>query len=408
MIFDILIMIEFNGGKSLASMPTNAKTKTAKDFKYMSKLQLKNYLKKIYESAPQYLKARLENVDVRSLFSEKKDLSKKEPSKNELVGYIETLTEGVDGLPLNVTNFLENAKHSELKKLAMETKLIKLSSTMKKEELIDIMQEVYKSKPYLFLGKPEFEVLAVGEEKTSRNLRMIFNAPLEFGIENSKKEEIETEKPKKSIEEIKKKNLVKYQVIVLKFVDEYSDYEITKKVDTTLANVKKCVKIFEDYADISYKVPKSGRPKLINEPMEELIKFNYKYEPTIDIKDLIPKIKEEFDTKVSSSTILRCLNKMGKFVVPKSRGALNAKCKQKRHYYCVKMSTRSFQNIIFTDESMIELKRNKRKIFRLSGTQAIKRYVPGKVKIMVWGAISMKGKICFRIHPPKTKINSEY
>jgi transposase len=102
------------------------------------------------------------------------------------------------------------------------------------------------------------------------------------------------------------------------------------------------------------------------------------------------------------------MNTIGIYKRPKEKGALDYKSKDKRFYYCSKLSSKSFKNIIWTDESMIELRRNKRKIFCLKGMQAIKRYTRSKIKMMVWGAISIRGKIDFRIIPQKTKVDSKY
>ena len=102
------------------------------------------------------------------------------------------------------------------------------------------------------------------------------------------------------------------------------------------------------------------------------------------------------------------LNEFGKFVKPKLSNVLTNAAKKRRLYDCNKMSTHNFNNIIFSDESMIELHRNSIKLFKPHGCHLIKRKLQTKIKIMVWGAISMKGKIDFHIVPQNVKVNSEY
>ena len=141
-----------------------------------------------------------------------------------------------------------------------------------------------------------------------------------------------------------------------------------------------------------------------------MIDFQLTFDPAINVKDIRTKLLEHFPLKtLSVNTIYNYMNKVGKFVLPKESSILDQEKKSKRLLHCMKLSNlSSIDNIIFSDESMIVLRRNKCKVFQIRGTKSIKRYHLKNIKIMVWGAISMKGKVHLHVVGPKDTVTGDY
>jgi transposase len=68
------------------------------------------------------------------------------------------------------------------------------------------------------------------------------------------------------------------------------------------------------------------------------------------------------------------------------------------------MLLKSHKNIIFTDESMIDIRRNTAKLYHFKGQKRYKLY-SNKLSIMVFGGISLRGKVIFKILD--VNVNSE-
>jgi hypothetical protein len=61
------------------------------------------------------------------------------------------------------------------------------------------------------------------------------------------------------------------------------------------------------------------------------------------------------------------------------------------------MQSKSLRNIVFSDESMIEFQRRRFKVFNIKGYDVKRKVLSTKYKFMVFGCISLKGKLFFEI-----------
>jgi transposase len=115
-----------------------------------------------------------------------------------------------------------------------------------------------------------------------------------------------------------------------------------------------------------------------------------------EVKDIIYKLKTVHNLRLSRSSVYKILNSLGKFKRPKEVPVLSQANRLKRFNYSKEMLGKSHKNIIFSDESKIEVRRNKRKVFHFKGQKKYKKYST-KLSIMVYGCISMRGKVYFKI-----------
>lgn len=75
---------------------------------------------------------------------------------------------------------------------------------------------------------------------------------------------------------------------------------------------------------------------------------------------------------------------------------LTDKHKIARRQYCNEMLNMCLDNIVFSDESYIEGRGRKRKVFHPHGLKVNKKIWSKKAfSVMVWGCISMKGQLYF-------------
>ena len=140
-----------------------------------------------------------------------------------IIGLIETLGDGVNQLPSNVIDYLAKNKFSKLKKLANEYG-IKYYPTTTREDLVDTLSKYLKSRPYTYLTNPKFKELAIEETSIKQNKNLIFIVPQE----NFPKKETKMKKKLKDPSELKRMNLIKYQAIVMKFIQNLSETDPEK------------------------------------------------------------------------------------------------------------------------------------------------------------------------------------
>jgi len=98
--------------------------------------------------------------------------------------------------------------------------------------------------------------------------------------------------------------------------------------------------------------------------------------------------------RVGYKTVNNYVLKLGKWVLPRVKTVISTKNLLKRKAYCeAQIKNIAQENVLFTDESMFELNRNTKRVFKFS-----KDAMPEKEKLstwvrqMVWAGISKKGK----------------
>lgn len=114
-------------------------------------------------------------------------------------------------------------------------------------------------------------------------------------------------------------------------------------------------------------------------------------------KDIVSTVKKDHQFKTSVTTVQGYLNSIESFKRPKEVSVLSNVNRLKRYYYCMNMLPKSFKNIIFFDESKIKIRRNTRQMFYFKGQEKLKKYMLQKLSIMVFGCISHRGKVLFKI-----------
>ena len=139
--------------------------------------------------------------------------------------------------------------------------------------------------------------------------------------------------------ELKRMNLIKYQAIVMKFIQNLSETDISKGLNVHFSQIKAWINKFEKYGDLNVKVPKKTKTKVLTEEMKEKIKQEYEINPIIQVKDIVPKLNSDFNTKISKFPVYKYLRSIGKFIRPQEKTVLNEKCKLQRRIYCQKINS---------------------------------------------------------------------
>ena len=208
---------------------------------------------------------------------------------------------------------------------------------------------------------------------------------------------------KTNVEEIKNDQLLiagvpvdlKYKAIVL-FKEGKTIKEISSSLNLSYWSIRKWIKKYIKYGDVQKRLGTTGRKFKIDEKIKEIIKELINSE--MEVKEILTILKKEHGVKLGRSTLYRYLNLIGKFKRPKEIPILSLANIKKRFEYCMKMLNKSHKNIIFSDESKIEITRNKRKFFHFKNQKKYKITTASKhISIMVFGAISMRGKVYFKV-----------
>ena len=188
-------------------------------------------------------------------------------------------------------------------------------------------------------------------------------------------------------------SIKKYRALVY-FFDGDSVYDVARRLHIHPGTISKWVKKFRETADIVKVKERSGRPSLLTSEMVEVIKRKLKAQPYSTQKDLSHEIKLKLGVKISNPAISRYLKKFGKYRKPQEVLVVSLENKQKRINFASSLLQDDLQNIVFSDETTFQLGKNKKKLFVLKGDKApLTPQTFPVASVMVWGAISKKGKI---------------
>ena len=199
------------------------------------------------------------------------------------------------------------------------------------------------------------------------------------------------------IDEEMEKNMTKCKIIIDYYENNLSIYNLKKKYNLPFSQISGWIKKFGVHKDVNACIKKGGRKKILIKEIKQLIYQRCRDFSNFQVKSLVDEIKENFNVKLSESTIRRFLHKLGKYKVPKVAAPLSLTNQNKRLAYCLSMMTHKLRNIIFTDETFVRIGKRSKKVFCLEGAQAYQRVHHKAVGVMCFGAISMRGKVFFKV-----------
>jgi transposase len=169
--------------------------------------------------------------------------------------------------------------------------------------------------------------------------------------------------------------------------------DIAKILDKNYMTIKRWISKFKETGDLIKDKPRSGRPTKFSKRVEASIKRMLHSDPALTYKQVSQKVTKGIK-KISKSAIGRYLKQRGNKYLPKNLSILSHTNKLKRIELCEYFLNNPLKNIIFSDEVKFDLNHNRRRFYKFKGDQrrARIRFNPN-YSIMVWGAVSMKGRI---------------
>jgi transposase len=199
------------------------------------------------------------------------------------------------------------------------------------------------------------------------------------------------------VTEKKKQILNKYKVIVMHF-EGFSYSDIEAATCYRKGTISKLIQKFNEYDDVLYDArSNNSRPPVLSQDDKDLIKERLLSDNRTTLKDLQQEIKEKFNKDVSTFPIYMYEKEIGSFKYPIITPILSDNNKAKRLTFARKHRNDRFSNVLFTDESAFLVFRQTKKVFVMKGdnTPLIGRPNPN-YSVMVWGAISRKGKLALK------------
>jgi transposase len=116
----------------------------------------------------------------------------------------------------------------------------------------------------------------------------------------------------------------------------------------------------------------------------------------IKTKEIADKLRVDRNLSVSRWTVLRQLHRMGyKSILPRAMPMLAKEEKERRVQWALQHQDDDWSCTVFSVESRFHLYRNTIRRWPENSKQELKRIPKNRQKIMVWGAISIKGQIAF-------------
>ena len=179
-----------------------------------------------------------------------------------------------------------------------------------------------------------------------------------------------------------------------KYTDIMSRYGLQSK-----GTVSKILKKYEETGTVENQFSGPGSYTKQSEELlsaiDVMIAENPKTTQTIIQREL-----NKQEVYVSTSLISRIRSRLGyKKGKIKLRPSLTEAHKQKRVEYCSKMQFDQMKNVIFSDECIFSLNKDGSMVwYRVGEERMVKELINPDVKMMVWGAISRKGKFSLYWH----------
>ncbi len=187
--------------------------------------------------------------------------------------------------------------------------------------------------------------------------------------------------------------LLKMRVIVYYF-DGMPQTEIVKKVNVLKGTVSKWLSDFKKTGEIFKTKEKTGRPAKFNDEIQQMLVDLITESPYITQEEISEQIFARTKIKIAQQTISTYLSQLGSYKIPQKVPILSEKNREKRLSYARFHLNDKFSNVIFSDESRFQVYSNTRKVFVFKGDDSPQKPMNNpNYSVMVWGAISKKGKI---------------
>ena len=206
------------------------------------------------------------------------------------------------------------------------------------------------------------------------------------------------------------------RLIVVKIQSKMTQSEVARQLNIGQTTVRKIWKRYLETGSTNDRI-RSGRPiKGIERERRKLCRVSKK-DPFLTAREIL--IESNIDTALSVRTVQRCLQSNGLFGrIAAKKPFLNKVHIRKRFRWCKAYSILSisdWKNIIFSDESRIEIFALRRKyVRRPQGTRLQNRYICktvkySKVAVIIWGAIKGDGsRSLVRCDPRLNLIGYQY
>jgi len=143
---------------------------------------------------------------------------------------------------------------------------------------------------------------------------------------------------------------------------------------------------------------RSGRPKRLSPKkrchLGKLVSVN-KYSTCAELANILND--KHTNLNIHKRTVLRELHSLNYLsTIPKSIPLLTTLHKQRRIEFAMKYRRQNWNQVIFSDETTIQMFQNTQKVFYKAGTQPPQKpMVKHPYKVHAWGAFSVKGRIGF-------------
>ena len=189
--------------------------------------------------------------------------------------------------------------------------------------------------------------------------------------------------------------LKKMRVIVY-YYDGMQQSKIAETLKINKSTISKWLTKFEKTGEIFTILEKTGRPSKFDEDIKSIIVELVKENPYITQTQISDTIYSKTKTSMTQQSISNYLSELGKYKLPQKVPILSLKNRAKRVEYAKFHLKDNFTNVIFSDESRFQVCANTRKVFVLKEHDTPQKPMNNpNYSVMIWGAISKKGKIAF-------------
>ncbi len=199
------------------------------------------------------------------------------------------------------------------------------------------------------------------------------------------------EVPDFCVEKLKKMRVIVY------YYDGMPQTQIAGKLKILKGTITKWLVKFKETGDIFTIKEKTGRPSKLEDQFYNIILELVKENPFITQAQISDTIEKKTKIKITQRSISNYLSELGNYKLPQKVPFLTLKNLAKREEYAKFHLKDKFTNVIFSDESRFQMSSNNRKIFVLKGHDLPQKPMNNpNYSVMVWGAISKKGKIALK------------
>lgn len=163
-----------------------------------------------------------------------------------------------------------------------------------------------------------------------------------------------------------------------------------KYIGCSSTTAKRWVTRYEETGDVLDE-PGRGRTRVTTSQEDTKIESVVSKKRTISSREIASELENK-GISISERTVRRRLNEMGfKYQNPIVKPLLKETARLSRLKWANENYKVDFSNIIFSDETTVELYRNIKKVWRRKGEQIIYRKVKHPIKVHAWGCFSSQG-----------------